>query len=174
MNITISKLKLGIIGREGVKTFTADIMLDGKKVADCREDGNGGCLSIYPISGGYWKDSVLGQMDAWCIANLPKWESFDGSMVDTDLEMHISNLVSDIETEKALARDMKKGICYSDKLNKNKNVVYSRWGWKNFNIEQMLASPNGPAMIQKAMLEIQVKGGKILNTNLGKLQHLVK
>lgn len=174
MKITISKLKLGIIGREGVKSFTADIMLNGKKVADCREDGNGGCLSIYPISGGYWKDSILGQMDTWCKANLPKWEAFDGDMVETDLEMHISNLVSNVETEKALARDMKKGICFKTKLSKNKNVAYDRIAWKGVNIEQMLSVPRDAALLQKTILEIQSKGDKILNTNFGKLQYLVK
>jgi len=69
---------------------------------------------------------------------------------------------------------MKKGICFETKQSKAKLVAYERLAWKNFDIEKMLKASNGPAMLRKAILEIQVKGGKILNTNLGSLQELIK
>lgn len=175
MNIAIAKLRLGIIGMEGIRTFTADIVLNGKKVGECREDGNGGCLNIYPVNGGYWKDTVLGEMDEWCKENLPKWGSeFGTTEHETGLEMHLINLVAEIETQKQLARDMKKYICFKAKGDNAKLVAYSKTGWRNFNIEQILNAANGAALMTAKILEIQINGGKILNTNLGKLQHLVK
>lgn len=125
MNITISKLKFGLKGREGIKSFECDVCLEGKKVATAHEYGNGGPLNIIRATE---SNTLVDEMSSWLLANKK-----------IDIETHIINLVCDVETQKIITKECKKNIVYT--VGNNINSLNMR-GWK-IPIEQVLANPKG-------------------------------
>tara|TARA_R100001086_G_scaffold198621_1_gene114940 strand:+ start:2658 stop:2993 length:336 start_codon:yes stop_codon:yes gene_type:complete len=88
--------------------FNANLYVDGKKVGKVSNRGNGGCheydLDMKPQG----KNWLLKELDIWCKKNLPKW-SMDDQEYETDLELHISNLVADFLYTKHIKNLLKKG-----------------------------------------------------------------
>jgi len=41
MQLELNKLKFGLLGRKDIRTFQFELIIDGKKIASVREDGNG-------------------------------------------------------------------------------------------------------------------------------------
>ena len=50
MKIELKNLKTGLVGRDGIKTWSASVYVDGKRSATVEEYGNGGALNIRATS----------------------------------------------------------------------------------------------------------------------------
>lgn len=147
---------------EETNCFSADVYINGEKVAHAQNRGNGGSTDIHPYEGMREK---LQEAELWA-KSLPPHTSELGPL-DSDLELVIDNLLCDhlVEKTKAkfakrLLKDMEKGICYGTESS------YELFWWKSHTIAQMLASENARAVLQKKVDELKADGKKILNTNL--------
>ena len=148
--------------------FTADVWIDGEKIAYAENDGNGGCTFINAYEG---KVEKLREIEAWAKAQ-PKIKSesldfeFDSSLdyiVDDMIEKHIIEKFAK-NNERKMANDMKKGLCTRGA--KHDEGSYSIITWKGHTIESLLAMPKGIEAVQNAVNKALAAGDTILNTNL--------
>tara|TARA_R100000315_G_C5222570_1_gene134192 strand:+ start:860 stop:1402 length:543 start_codon:yes stop_codon:yes gene_type:complete len=79
--------------------FNANLYVDGKKVGKVSNRGTGGCHDYDFDMKTQGKNWLLKELDIWCKENLPRW-SMDDQEYETDLELHISNLVADFVWQK--------------------------------------------------------------------------
>ena len=99
---------------EGTFCFEANLYVNGKAIGRVSNRGCGGCHD-YDFD---WKEEE--KLNKWCKANLPKWkmsDTFAGSddkELDTDLEMHINNLVCNFLEKKDLKREFNKAVVVID------------------------------------------------------------
>lgn len=156
MKIEIKKLKFGLVGREGIRTFECQLWINDKHTADVNEDGNGGCLRIYFFNPEC--RAINEAADKWLKEN-----SKQGEFV-RDLETKIISMVSDVETAKQLAKDQKKGICW--RLSGKPKEEYTITQWKGYTIESMLTNPGGRMAVKDTLAKLRSEGAVILNTNL--------
>lgn len=173
MNIEIKKLKFGLVGREGTKSYQCELHVNGKHVADCREDGNGGGLIIRPINRTDYESIKNDVIDH--IKNLASYnqrrDAFhklydfkdDGDHSDA-IEEYVENFVEEAETRKYVERNQKNSILVM-KDNEVLKVPFKQW-----TIEKLLNSQQGEDVIVKALRRDIGEGYKILNTNLTSLK----
>lgn len=167
MNIVLKNLKIYEGLSEETTAFTADVYVNGKKVAYAKNDGHGGCTD-YNAYGTPEAKKLMNEAEQYCI-NLPKKsvEFKTGNSVEFDqtLESVIDDLVFEAENakaEKKLLKNMEKGICYGTPNS------YSLISWKGFPIKAMLMSSVGKPMLIKRLSELKAEGKTILNTNIPK------
>lgn len=158
MQIEISNVKFGIIGREGIKSFQCKLWINGVHIANVREDGNGGCLHIDYSTAEQGK--LLKLADEWIKENIKDDFVYD-------LDSFIIDKVSNLEVETQLKKDMKKGICWQ-KVGQKKGE-YTITTWKGHKIEGMLATEGGRTAIKNCLANLKSYGHVVLNTNLGDL-----
>ncbi|KPN62875.1 hypothetical protein SAMN04488527_1743 [Aliiroseovarius crassostreae] len=106
MKIELKSVKHAAFASEETQCYSASLWVDGKKIGTVSNEGRGGCDSFNGDRGAYSK------ADEWCKANLPKWEGFDGKMIETDLEMQCGNLLDEWLTTRDLKRAMGKKILF--------------------------------------------------------------
>ena len=127
MDITIKNIKHYESMSEETNCFEATLYVDNKKVGRVANRGTGGCnewhLNDY---------SLEKTLNDWCIANLPKWKMSDtfadgdNEVNDTDLDMHIDNLlVKHLET-----KDLKKLLSKCVAVMTDKCGVGEIYEWK--------------------------------------------
>jgi hypothetical protein len=156
MKIEIKKLKFGLLGREGIRTFQCQLWVNDKHTADVNEDGNGGCLRIYFFNP---ECRLLNESaNEWI-----KSQAKEGDFVD-DLDTFIIDKVSDVETAKQLAKDQKKGLCWRKSGDKKENYTITKW--TGYTLEQMLFNPGGRMAVKQVIAKIKTESGEVLNTNL--------
>ena len=98
MKIELKSIKHYESMSEETYCFEASLYVDGERVGAVSNRGSGGCHD-------YDFDSKIEtKLDEWCKANLPKWSMFDDEEYDTDLELHISNLVTEFLDSKHLKK----------------------------------------------------------------------
>lgn len=158
MQLELKKLKFGLIGREGIRSFQCELFINGMRAAYVSEDGNGGCLRIHFI-----------EPHTRTLIDETKKHFVDKG---SDLDEQIINMVSDVEVVKEIKTKQKKHVCYRESTCKDSSYKMKIFG--KFTIEQVLADPRGVTALTKLINELQADGCKILNTNFGSLQTLVK
>ena len=116
MNITLKNIKHYESMSEETYCFEASLYVDGKRVGRVSNRGTGGCHDYD------FDMKTERELDEWCRANLPKWTMFDDEEHDTDLEMHISNLVEDFLNKSVIVIDdnCKEGEVFQWKFSKYK------------------------------------------------------
>jgi hypothetical protein len=169
MQLELKKLKFGLTGREGIRTFECELFVDGVRTAYVNEDGNGGCLRIHITEPYDTTRPILQAVKEYCKI-LPS--IFSKKDKNSDLDEQIIQMVSDVEIAKELKVKQKKFICYRDSTCENGGYKMASFG--KFTIEQVLADPKGVLELTKLINNLQADGTKILNTNFGSLQSLVK
>jgi hypothetical protein len=90
MKIELKNIKLHLSMSQETFCFEASMYVDGKKVSRVSNRGQGGEHDYdAPLR-------TIDPIDDWCKANLPKWGSQfgEGDNHETDLSMHISDLVN--------------------------------------------------------------------------------
>jgi hypothetical protein len=126
MKIELKKLKVFEEMSEETTAFVADLWINGKKVAYCKNDGHGGCTfyNAYPE-----QRELLAEAEAYCQSLPPHVTEFMGKemSIEQNLEFVIDCLVSEKENEKFIkARDK---ACIKNFVYGIKNQ-YSMRGWK--------------------------------------------
>ena len=113
MEITLKNVKHYESMSEETYCFEASLYADGKRVGRVSNRGTGGCHDYD------FDMKTERELDEWCRTNLPKWTfeaetSFGDEEQDTDLEMHISNLVTDFLDNKHLKNLLNKSVIVMD------------------------------------------------------------
>ena len=146
--------------------FTCDLVVDGKTIGYCRNDGCGGSTDYHAFEG---KRDILLSAEEYA-KTLPdiEYEFNNGkhyikstleNLIDGEVEKQLKEK-EDKKYEKKLQKNCEKSICY-ETLN-----GYALVTWKNYTISQMLSTPMGIRTIQKKVDELKASGKIILNTNL--------
>ena len=111
MKIELKNIKTNNALSQETICFSANLYLDGKKLG---EVVNRGCGGSHEYSFGYGKEHDL--MEEWCKSNLPKWgsEYHEGKEFDTNLEMHLSELVNEFNVTKHIGSLLKRKVVIID------------------------------------------------------------
>lgn len=167
MKIELKNLKIYDKMSEETLAFTADVYVNGKKVAYAQNEGCGGATHYNAY---YQADrALLVEAEAYCNALPSTKHEFGWKTVELpqSLESVIDAWVYRVDEEKhkakfkkKLAKDMIKGLCVGTPEN------YSLIWWKGVTIPQMMASANGRGVLKAKMLELQTQGRKVLNNNI--------
>jgi len=120
MEITLKNVKHYESMSEETYCFEASLYADGKRVGRVSNRGTGGCHDYD------FDMKTERELDEWCRANLPKWKLSCGKEHNTDLEMHISNLVTDFLDNKHLKNLLNKSVIVMDDSCEEGEV----WEWK--------------------------------------------
>lgn len=178
VGITLKNLKT-FAGHDGMLGINADICLHGKAFAHAYDDAHGGMMDIdalggldkvgenYAVSKELKRNREIIEEVGLAIAKYPEHEVILGGKpykTKEDLEGIVNALVDEMETQKKLKRDQKKGI-----LVKRPNG-YSTISWKAGTIDNMFKKYPGELnkktildMVQKSYDECKAKGEEVLN-----------
>ena len=108
MNIELKNVKHYESMSEETYCFEASLYVDGKRVGAVSNRGTGGCHDY-----DFDRKTEI-KLNEWCKANLPKWSMFYDEEYDTDLELHISNLVTEFLDNKHLRNLLNKSVVVKD------------------------------------------------------------
>lgn len=152
MKVELKNIKHCANLSEETNAFTANVYVDGKKVAYAKNDGQGGETIIHPFEGK--RDELV------------KIEKYFKELKST-LEDKVDNLIyTDLlnkdkaKQQKALDKNMIKGICFGGIFE------YKIISWKNYTLSELLPTPVGKELIRRTLIDLQKKGENILNTNI--------
>lgn len=159
MKIELKRLTTNARLSEETHCFAADLWVDGKKIGEVSNEGHGGCDRFHGDQRAY--DAA----NAWCKANLPRWSMRDvlepamaqqledagnrPETHETDLEMHIAELVNQAVALKAMRRAL------------GRKVLFTKVGkggvWE-------ISPPNGKTVAEAAQKIATLEGtAKVLN-----------
>ncbi len=146
---------------EETNAFTAKLYINGKYVADVKNDGHGGCTDVHPIN--KLTGEIIAEAERY-LASQPKKkvEEFDFEYLRT-VESEVDDLFADwlqVKEDKKLAKQMDKGILYGTKY--NYRMIY----WNNTTLVAFMKTPVGQARVKQIIKDLKDKGEMILNTNL--------
>lgn len=169
MKIELKNLRIYNRMSEETIAFTADVYVNGKKVAYAKNDGQGGCTFYHPYPDA--DSALLGAAEVYCKGLPPKKVELGSGIVDLpqSLESVIDTWVYRVDKEKAeqkhdkqLAKNMLKGVCYGSRES------YKTLSWKGWTLPDLLKNDRGREIVKAKLLELTAKGQNILNTNIPK------
>ena len=108
MRIEIKNIKHVESMSEETFCFSANLYVDGKKIGAVSNRGHGGCHEYD------FNNDTVRELNQWCKENLPTWSMDDDQEYETDLEMHISNLVADFLDTKHIKKLLKNSVVVMD------------------------------------------------------------
>jgi hypothetical protein len=167
MKIELKSLKIYDRMSEETIAFTADVYVNGKKVAYAKNDGCGGSTyyNRYPNS----DNALLNEAEAYC-KSLPPEKSTLGDKtlelpqsLESVIDEWVYRVFNEKETakfQKKLEKNMEKGLCFGTPDH------YEIITWKGLTIPQMMAIGKGRDVLRAKILEMESKGKKVLNTNI--------
>jgi len=156
MKIQLKKIYFSEQMSEETNAFTADLWINGKKIAYVKNDGHGGCTNYNTYDPSL--RPILKEAENYC-ESLPsvKYNNHDLPM---NLEFKLDLLLEDWLNLK----DYKKAIVYTAKDGSTREVT-----WKGNSITKLLKMDSGVTVLKIAIKRIKSQGGVIKNTNLGSL-----
>ena len=135
-------------GSEETECFVAVLYVNGKKLADCSNEGHGGSTNVR-----FYPETVrLGREIEAFLATQPKIRP-EGYDFELDL---------DLEREK-LMRKADKSLVFQDK---NKGYYHISWKNKQLTIATLLKMSTGRASIKSIIAAETAKGSILLNENI--------
>lgn len=174
MKIELKKIYFSERMSQETNCFAAEVYVDGKVLLKVENDGHGGSTDyhIHPSlhkNDGLLKEAreKLTKLEAYCKSLPPV--IYHKSESPMNLEFKIDILLDDwlkakdqVKIQKAIAKNMLKGIVSGT----DERFVTTTWG--KHTIAELLARPDGYALLKKKCEELRAKGTPILNTNLPK------
>lgn len=167
MDIKLKNLKIYNAMSEETIAFTADLFINGKKIAYCKNEGCGGNTYYHRYSN--TDRALLVEAEDYCKALSPKKieyakETFElpqslESVID-EWVYRVHNEKEAVNFQKKIEKDMVKGLCYGTKDS------YTLITWKGVTIPQMMASTMGRGTLRAKILQLQSEGKTVLNTNI--------
>ncbi|OIO40156.1 hypothetical protein AUJ10_03815 [Candidatus Pacearchaeota archaeon CG1_02_31_27] len=154
MKLELKSIKHSPSLSEETEAFTADLWVNGKKVAYCSNRGQGGCTDYHPYDPSL--RPLLKEVEEYC-KTLPPVKSHNYEL-KMDLEFKIDTLLS----EWLEAKDFNKVLIY-----KTKDGVKMECKWKGVTLNQLLKRADGISAVRRKITNLQAEGCTILNTNLG-------
>jgi hypothetical protein len=163
MKIELKNVKFLESMSEETNCFTADVFINGKKIAYASNQGHGGPTDYRVYDN---KDaSLLKEAEAFFLAKPEVEVEVSGYkfMSQPTLEGEIDDLMENFlqaKDNKKRENHFKKGICYGTKNS------YQMIFWTGITLEAMLKNEVGRQRIAKVVKDLREKGKTILNTNL--------
>ena len=108
MRIEIKNIKHVESMSEETFCFSANLYVDGKKIGAVSNRGHGGCHEYD------FNNDTVRELNQWCKENLPKWSMDDDQEYETDLELHLSNLVADFLDTRHIKNLLKRSVVVMD------------------------------------------------------------
>ena len=163
MKIDLKAIKFYESMSEETNCFQGKLYINGKYVADVKNNGQGGCTDIYPI------DNLTRQITAEAekyLSHQPKkkCDTYDFEYIRT-LESEVDDLFADwlkVKEDNKFIKQMDKGIMYGTKYH------YKMTYWKNTTLTACLRNPAMQGRIKQIIKDLIDKGETILNTNIPK------
>ena len=145
LGITLKNIKT-FPGHDGIPGFDADICINGKKVLHVHDGAYGGSYEYRPVDGNYKEAYKLQETLNEKIKSYGKHECKLGGrvfMMCDDLDSVCAAIVSEVEFEKQLKKDTKKGILLKNKDEESYRIAKFKQGnipnlIKKFPKEQVL------------------------------------
>lgn len=162
MKLELKNIKFYESMSEETNCFQANLFINGKKIADVRNQGQGGPTDYHVLD--FKNQQILRDAEAYCLT-LPKEKITDTFDFQPTLESKIDDLLEawlKVKEEKKLLKQMEKGILYGTPYN------YRMTYWTNTTLIALLNNPIGKARITKIVHDLVAKGENILNTNIPK------
>lgn len=163
MNIELKNISTNLRFSEETTMFKADLYVDKKKIAYCKNDGRGGNTLIYPYNKTDW--DIINKLELH-FKSLPPIKSpftFEGHEIEMEqsLEGFVDDLVEKHLKEKSLKSKMNKGIVFE---NAKGELMYCKF--KNGDIKELLTTDNGRRLISDTIAKLKKENCQILNTNI--------
>lgn len=160
MKIELKSLRIYERMSEETIAFTADLFVNGKKVAYAKNDGCGGSTFYHPYPQA--DKQLLDAAEIYC-QKLPEKEGFSQNLEDVidDWVYRVYNEKIEKKAKERLAKDCIKGICFG--VNENSYKILS---WKGFTIPSLLTHSKGLNLIKEKIKELKTNGENILNKNI--------
>ncbi|WP_418420199.1 hypothetical protein [Alistipes indistinctus] len=150
-------------GSEETECFVAVLYVNGKKLADCSNEGHGGSTNVR-----FYPETVrLGREIEAFLATQPKIrpEGYDFEL-DLDLEYIADDLLYKhlhAKEREKLMRKADKSLVFQDK---NKGYYHISWKNKQLTIATLLKMSTGRASIKSIIAAETAKGSILLNENI--------
>lgn len=165
MNIELKNIRVYERLSEETNAFTATLYVNKYRVAECRNDGHGGCTLIDVRYNDKTAKELYSQAEEYCL-NLPPHKSNYGDL-KMDLEFFVDLEIGKFlakkdeqKFQKKLQKDMLKGICYGDEKQ------YKCLSWKKLTLSDLIKHPKGIDILKNEVTKLKDRGENILNTNL--------
>lgn len=141
--------------------FAADLMVDGRELAACENNGHGGSTNVHV----YPECRELGDAVEAYLAARPKvrCEEYDMEL-DVDLEYVADTLVEKELEAREHARIMR--MTATKLVFRDGKGNYYAFGWKKQDIAGLLATPSGKSSLQAVIRRETVKGLTLVNENI--------
>lgn len=167
LNIELKKLKFGLHSQETID-FVAEVYVNGKHIATAENQGYGGPTSTYKEKNISYEEyqSILNYFK-----NLPVDPKYPS--LSMDFEMVIDTLVDKAFNDRQRKKDENKCIL----IGIPGDSMYKMLGWKGTTVKKLMSNEKSIDWLEKQiplLLSKVMPGEKILNTNLGRLQNLIK
>ena len=122
MEITLKNVKTYAGLSEETIAFNASVYIDGKKVGDAKNNGQGGSNDVNVFTkDGRWDRALMNKMEAE--AKKHTW-TYEGETHSHSLDSYIGELVDDFEEQKILKR-----MCRTQTLYRDPNETYDEGNW---------------------------------------------
>lgn len=148
-------------GSEETECFVAALYVNGKKLADCDNDGHGGPTNVrFSLETG-----KLGKEIEDFLKKQPKIKP-DG--YDFELQLDLEYIVDDLLEKYLNAKfiDKLRKKTATKLVFKQSETQYSHIGWGKHTIEEMLKTESGRKTIKATIARESAKGYKLINENI--------
>ena len=166
MKLELKNIKFYESMSEETNCFQANLFINGKKIADVRNQGQGGPTDYHVLD--FKNQQILRDAEAFCLS-LPK-EKIEGMMSDFEFQPTLESRIDDlleawlkVKAEKKMEKQMEKGLLYG----KNINMSYTISTW-NVPLKAMLMTANGREVIRQKIIKVKQEGFIVFNTNIPK------
>lgn len=148
-------------GSEETECFVATLYVNGKKLADCNNEGYGGPTNVrfFP------ETAKLGNEIEAFLKEQPKIKP-EGC--DFELDLDLEYIVDDLLTKHLEAKfiDKLRKKTATKLIFKHSETQYSQIGWGKHTIEEMLKTESGRKTIKATIARECAQGHKLFNENI--------
>jgi len=160
MRIELKSLKIYEAMSEETIAFTADVFIEGKKVAYAKNDGHGG--STYYHSYPNANRDILAAAEKYC-EGLPKDKHGFSQSLESVIDEWVYRVYNEKENakhQKKLEKNCLKGICFGTPDS------YQIFSWTGWELKDLLTTLYGRSIIKEKIKQLKSEGQQILNTNI--------
>lgn len=161
MKLELKNVKVHEDMSEETTCFSATLWVNGKRAASCRNDGIGGSTHVC-FDNHATRDEVV----RWCKDN-PIVQVFRGKKFECyGVDDRVDELLFEYMNKEMLKKNQKKMLVLHQKcLNDPKYIIHAYRKFKS-PIKSLMLDENGRTLLKNAIIECQIKGYEIMNTNI--------
>lgn len=161
MKLELKKIKTYDKFSEETTCFTAELYVNGKKVATCKNDGCGGSNDVY------FTDLEMHELVQDYCKNNPiiSWYN-DKQYMSYSIDSRITDMICEYEFKKIARRKQKDSLLLRNESSKERPYVFDATLKLQKPIKELLSTSNGMKSLKKDIVRMQINGYKVMNTNI--------